>query len=258
MDNAFLRLIGVTKSFDDRRVVDDLSIDVQTGDIVALLGESGCGKTTTIRIIAGLEAPDEGEVWIGGERVANGGRIIKPANQRQVGFVFQDLALWPHLTVAGNLRFVLASAKIPKAEWADRIADVLKLVKIEPFADVHPGRLSGGEQQRAAIARAIVGHPRLLLFDEPMSNLDTGLKVELLQEFAALQHKLGITTIYITHDPAEAAALAHRVATMKNGRIERTGTVDEMMELLLSRSLLKAFGKTTGIDKQTTAKGERT
>lgn len=239
MRDLFLQLVNVTKRYGDRVVVDHLSLAVQRRDIVALLGASGCGKTTTLRIIAGLETPDEGEVWIEGTCVATGGRNLVPAHRRNIGFVFQDLALWPHLTVAGNLKFVLSSSKVPKARWAERISDALKLVQIERFADVHPARLSGGEQQRAAIARAIVGHPRLLLFDEPMSSLDTALKVELLEEFSQLQRRLGITTIYITHDPAEAAALVHRVALMGNGRVEETGTVDELMQSLIHRSLLR-------------------
>ncbi len=239
---AFVQLVNITKRYGERTVIDSLSLDIAAGDIVALLGSSGCGKTTAIRIIAGLETPDEGEVRIAGECVAANGRNLIPAGRRGIGFVFQDLALWPHLTVAGNLKFVLASSNVPKQLWADRIADSLKLVRIERYADTYPGRLSGGEQQRAAIARAIVSHPRLLLLDEPMSSLDTTLKADLLEEFAALQKLLGITTVYITHDPAEAAALAHGVAMMHEGRIEQTGTVEQLKKQLVNKSLLKNLG----------------
>lgn len=239
MNDAFLRLIYVTKRYGNREVVSDLSLDIAEGDIVALLGESGCGKTTTLRMIAGLETPDEGEVWIGGKCVAAEGRNMVPANGRGIGLVFQDLALWPHLTVAGNLDFVLASAKVPRNQRAECIAEALRLVRIETHAHAYPGKLSGGEQQRTAIARAIVGRPRLLLLDEPMSNLDIPLKSRLLSELASLQRTLGTTTIYITHDPAEAAALAHRVAMMQDGRIVETGTVEQLRGQLENRALLK-------------------
>ena len=239
MNDAFLRLVNVTKRYGNREVVSDLSLDIVEGDIVALLGESGCGKTTTLRMIAGLETPDEGEVWIGGMCVAAEGRNLVPSNRRGIGLVFQDLALWPHLTVAGNLEFVLASAKVPGNQRPARIAEALRLVRIEAHANAWPGKLSGGEQQRAAIARAIVGRPRLLLLDEPMSNLDIPLKSGLLSELAALQSTLGTTTIYITHDPAEAAALAHRVAMMQNGRIVETGTVEQLRGQLENSALLK-------------------
>jgi ABC-type Fe3+/spermidine/putrescine transport system ATPase subunit len=220
MSGEFLRLIEVTKRYGDRRVVDSISLDVAEGEVIGLLGASGCGKTTTLRLIAGLEIPDEGEIWIAGERVAVGGRNIVPPNARSIGFVFQDLALWPHFTVAGNLKFVLESVKVPKGERAKRISEALRLVRIEQFANSYPGKLSGGEQQRAALARALVGRPRLLLLDEPMSNLDPDLKSDLRKELAALQKLLGVTTIHVTHDQAEVAALADRVAIMHQGRIE--------------------------------------
>lgn len=216
---AFLRARAVTKRYGERAVVDRVSLEISGGEVVALLGASGCGKTTTLRLIAGLETPDEGEVQIADECVAANGRNLVPPNARGIGFVFQDLALWPHLTVAGNLDFVLASAGVSKLERAERSAETLRLVQIAQFASKYPHQLSGGEQQRAAIARALVARPRLLLLDEPMSSLDADLKTDLLKEFAALQQSLGVTTIYITHDRAEAQAIAHRVVTMRNGRI---------------------------------------
>ena len=219
MTDAFLRLIGVSKQFGSRTVVDRASLDVAEGETVALLGASGCGKTTTLRMIAGLEEPDAGEIWIAGECVAVKGRNLVPPNARGVGFVFQDLALWPHLTVAGNLDFVLYSAGVPKRERIERINKTLRLVRIDRFARSYPNRLSGGEQQRVAIARAIVARPRLLLLDEPMSSLDADLKAELSAELKSLQHMLGVTTVYITHDRAEASAVAQRIAAMSDGRI---------------------------------------
>jgi iron(III) transport system ATP-binding protein len=218
MENGFLQLNEVTKRYGQRTVVDRFSISLTEGEVIAVLGASGCGKTTTLRLIAGLEVLDEGEVWIAGKRVSIKGNNLVPPSQRGIGYVFQDLALWPHLTVAGNLDFVLASSGVAKKERAQRRDEALRLVRIERFAQRFPGQLSGGEQQRAAIARAIVARPRLLLLDEPLSNLDTNLKSALLKEFAELQKQLRITTVYITHDPNEAANFAHRVLSMSDGK----------------------------------------
>ena len=219
MPEAFLRLIEVTKRFGRRTVVDNVSLDVAEGETVALLGASGCGKTTALRLIAGLEEPDAGEIWIAGERVAANGRNLVPPSARGIGFVFQDLALWPHLNVAGNLEFVLSSARVPKSERAERVDETLRLMRIDRFARSYPGELSGGEQQRVAIARAIIAHPNLLLLDEPMSSLDAELKNDLMAELKSLQSALDATTVYITHDRVEALTMAYRVAQMKNGKI---------------------------------------
>lgn len=226
MNSAFLQLCKITKRHDDRAILDRVSLDVTAGEIVALLGASGSGKTTTLRLIAGLETPDAGEIWIAGARVASAGRNLVPPSARGIGFVFQDLALWPHLTIASSLDFVLASGRLSKHERAKRINDVLSLVRIEPLAGRYPHQLSGGEQQRAALARALVGEPRLLLLDEPMSSLDDDLKGELLIELASLQRSLGVTTIYVTHSRSEAATLAHRIVFMSNGSVVRTSSAD--------------------------------
>jgi len=230
MDAPFVRLINVKKRFGDRVILKNVSLDVAQGEVVALLGASGSGKTTTVRIIAGLEKPDEGEVWIAGSRVAADGQNLVQPSKRGIGFVFQDLALWPHFTVAESLDFVLTSAKVPKRERADRISEVLKLVRIESLGHSYPGQLSGGEQQRAAIARALISRPRLLLLDEPMSNLDASLKGDLLKQFAALQRKLNITTVYITHDESEAVMLANRIIVMRDGQITRAGMTNNPTE----------------------------
>ncbi len=218
--NALIKLVEVTKRFGNRIVVDHVSLDVNEGEVVALLGPSGSGKTTVLRLIAGLEKPDSGEVWLAGKRVAASGQNLSPPSSRGIGFVFQDLALWPHLTIEGNLDFVLSCARMKRVDRKQRIEEVLTMVHALSFAKSYPAQLSGGEQQRAAIARAIVGKPRLLLLDEPMSSLDSDLKASLLHELAALQKALKITTIYVTHNREEAAALAHRVVSMKAGLIE--------------------------------------
>jgi iron(III) transport system ATP-binding protein len=220
-----LQLQGITKAYGKRTVVKDVSLEVATGESIAVLGPSGSGKTTVLRLIAGLERPNAGEIWIDGRRVAGDGRNAVPAYERQVGFVFQDLALWPHLTVRANLAFVVASTAVAKHQRAARIDDQLRVCRIDPhLADRYPHELSGGEQQRVALARALVGTPRLLLLDEPFSNLDADLRVALRQELADLQRQLRLTTIYVTHDPADATALAERIVVMRDGGIETIGS----------------------------------
>lgn len=228
MNEPFIRLRGLTKCHGDRAVVSHVSLEIGEGEFLALLGPSGCGKTTTLRLIAGLETPDEGEIWIAGKCVAADGHNVVPPSARAVGFVFQDLALWPHLTVRGNLDFVLASAKVPKRERLHHIEETLRLTRIERFGQRYPGELSGGEQQRVALARALVARPRLLLLDEPMSSLDADLKTELLHELSVLQRSLGITSVYVTHDQVEAGTLAHRIVIMCDGRMAEERSGDEV------------------------------
>jgi len=216
MTAPFLRLSGVTKRYQGHRGIMDLSLEVSAGESVVVVGPSGSGKTTLLRVIAGLERPDAGEIWLDGRIVAQPKRNTVSANERGIGFVFQDLALWPHLTVRGNLDFVAKSAGVDKLMRLARIHDVLRLCRVEAqFADRYPHQLSGGEQQRVALARALVGSPRLLLMDEPFSSLDPDLRVTLRSEVAALRQQLRITAIYVTHDAQDAEALADRTITIQ-------------------------------------------
>ena len=226
MSSAFLRLVDVTKRFDERFVIERVSLELREGQAMALLGPSGCGKTTLLRLIAGLETPNDGEIWIAGQKVAAKGRNTVPPRGRNIGFVFQDLALWPHLTVAGNLDFVLQSQRWERRTRRDRVDKVLRMVHMAPHADKYPSQLSGGEQQRVAIARAIVARSQLLLLDEPLSNLDSDLKATLLNELCDLQQQLEITMLYVTHDRDEAGTFAHQVALMHSGRINQILSAD--------------------------------
>ena len=218
---AVLSIRSVSKRFGAHQALDRVSLKVTSGESIAILGPSACGKTTLLRLIAGLEIPDDGEIWLNGSRAASArGNLLAP-NERRIGFVFQDLALWPHLTVAQQLDFVLGSQKVPRAERSSRICEALSLVQIGSLATRHPHELSGGEQQRVALARALAGSPRLLLLDEPFSALDRELRVNLRQELVLLQRRLGVTTISVTHDTEDAAVLANRIIMMRAGTIER-------------------------------------
>jgi iron(III) transport system ATP-binding protein len=227
VSGAFLRLLDVTKRIDERSVIERVSLELCEGQAIALLGPSGCGKTTLLRLIAGLEKPDDGEIWIAGQKVAAKGRNTIPPRGRSVGFVFQDLALWPHLTVAGNLDFVLRSQRWEKRTRKNRVDEVLQMVHMAPHAHKYPSQLSGGEQQRVAIARALVARSQLLLLDEPLSNLDSDLKSTLLEELSVLQRQLNLTTLYVTHDKSEATSFADSIVRMKNGQISEIAVSDQ-------------------------------
>lgn len=225
MTAPFLRLIGVSKTFRGRDAVNDVSLDVAAGESIVVLGPSGCGKTTLLRTIAGLAKPDAGEVWLDG-RLVSGASTFVPPHERRLGFVFQDLALWPHLTVRQQLEFVTRAAGVPRDERQARAERLLRLVHVESFAARYPHELSGGEQQRVALARALVGEPRLMLLDEPLSSLDPDLRTTLRRELRTLQRELTLTTIYVTHDREDAVVLGDRVVRMRAGRIETSRRVD--------------------------------
>ena len=221
---VFVAVRNVTKRYGDTVAVDDVSFTVGEGHTLALLGPSGCGKTTVLRCLAGLETPERGHIAIAGKIVFDSERGINlMPEQRELGIVFQSYAIWPHMTVAENVGFPLKVRKVPNAEQRDRVARVLDLVGMGAWIDKPATQLSGGQQQRVALARALVYEPRLMLFDEPMSNLDALLRDQVRIELQTLQDRLGFTAIYVTHDQAEAFSLAETVAVMNRGRIETAG-----------------------------------
>jgi multiple sugar transport system ATP-binding protein len=210
---------NVTKTFGGTCVVDDLSLVVRDGEFIVLLGPSGCGKTTTLRMLAGLENSTSGDIFIDGERVND-----VPTQHRDLAMVFQSYALYPHMTIAENIGYPLRVRKLDKPERMARVQRVAAMLEIESLLERKPLQLSGGERQRVALARAIVREPRAYLMDEPLSNLDARLRVQMRGELKRLQHQLGTTTIYVTHDQAEAMTLASRVAVMKKGRLQQFDT----------------------------------
>ena len=216
-------LDSVSKSFNGEKVLDQFSLEINEGERIVLLGASGCGKTTILRLIAGFIVPDTGSISIAGELVAQDGRIFKQPEQRNLGMVFQDLALWPHLSVKGNVEFGLKAKGLPKGEREKRIKETLGLVSLENFINKKPGELSGGQQQRVALARVLVLEPAVILMDEPLSSLDEELNVRLRKEIIQLQEKLGYTLLYVTHNETEAMEIATRVVRIEDGRLSRKG-----------------------------------
>jgi iron(III) transport system ATP-binding protein len=223
-ESAGIRLEGVSATMRDRNrgeflAVRNVDLEVRPGELMTLLGPSGCGKTTTLRMIAGFQEPSAGRISIAGQDVTH-----VPANQRDIGFVFQNYALFPHLTVHGNVAYGLEARGRNAGEIRGAVTDALTLVGLEGFGNRLPGELSGGQQQRVALARAIVIRPRVLLFDEPLSNLDAKLRVSMRAEIRSLQQSLKITTVYVTHDQEEAMAISDRIAVMESGRIAQLDT----------------------------------
>jgi iron(III) transport system ATP-binding protein len=216
----------------------DVSLDVAPGEFLTLLGPSGCGKTTTLRMIAGFEKPDAGRILFAGEDVTD-----MPANQRNIGFVFQNYALFPHLSVAENVAYGLQMRSIPTAEIATRVSDVLAMVGLAGYEHQFSSQMSGGEQQRVALARAIVIRPRVLLFDEPLSNLDAKLRVQMRDEIRDLQRRLGITTIYVTHDQEEAMAVSDRIVVMSQGSVVGQGSAHDLYHRPGSEFVARFIGR---------------
>ena len=220
---AEIKLEHITKRFGDVVAVDDVNLEIHDQEFVVFVGPSGCGKTTTLRAIAGLEHPDEGDIFIDGNRV----NTLSPAD-RDIAFVFQFYALYPHLTVYDNIAFPLKAVKAPKSEIQERVKEVAAILQIQAMLDRKPSHLSGGEMQRVALGRAMVRRPKAFLMDEPMSNLDAKLRVDMRTELKRLQHRLGATTIFVTHDQVEAMSMADRIVIMHQGSLQQIGTPQEV------------------------------
>src|SRR6266581_1426390 len=232
-----IRIDGVVKRFGAVTAVDRAELTVEDGELFTLLGPSGCGKTTLLRLVAGFDQPDAGQIRFG-DRVVNG----LPPHERNIGMVFQNYALWPHMTVRANVAYGLRLRKLGSAEIEARLAEGLRKVNLIGLESRYPGQLSGGQQQRVALARALVLNPDILLLDEPLSNLDAKIRIQVRAEIRKLQQDLGITTMYVTHDQEEALSLSDRVAVMRDGRVEQISTPRELYERPVSRFVADFVG----------------
>ncbi|MGE5792083.1 MAG: ABC transporter ATP-binding protein [Bacteroidota bacterium] len=233
----------LTKRFGPLTVVDRATFAIEEGELFTLLGPSGCGKTTLLRLIAGFYAPDGGEVRFG-DRVVN----QVPPHERGIGMVFQNYALWPHMTVSDNIGYGLKLRKLGRSEIAGRVKGVLEKVRLAGLGDRYPGQLSGGQQQRVALARALVLNPEILLLDEPLSNLDAKIRVQVRQEIRKLQQELGITTVYVTHDQEEALTLSDRIAVFNQGRVFQVGAPKALYERPANRFVADFIGINNLVD----------
>jgi iron(III) transport system ATP-binding protein len=216
-----IEMRAVSKDYNGRRVIDNVSLKVETGERVVLFGPSGCGKSTVLHLIAGLVIPDSGEILIDEELVARAYRNLREPEQRGIGMVFQDLALWPHMTVAENIEFGLKAKRIPHEQRARRVREMIDLVRLGDYLNARPGELSGGQQQRVALARALALAPRILLMDEPLSTLDDELNKQLRDEILRLHAELGFTLVYVTHSRVEAKELGTRTIHIRQGHVEQ-------------------------------------
>ncbi|HTI85785.1 MAG TPA: ABC transporter ATP-binding protein [Alphaproteobacteria bacterium] len=218
---AAIEVIQLEKTYTGAtKAVAGVDFEVEPGTVFTLLGPSGCGKTTTLRCVAGLENPDHGDIRLGGEVVFSSADGIRlPPSKRKIGMVFQSYAIWPHMTVFQNVAYPLRGRGLRRTEIRERAMEALRMVNLDGFAERSAPKLSGGQQQRVALARAIAGEPRLFLLDEPLSNLDAKLREEMRSQILDLQRKLGVTTLYVTHDQVEALSMSHRIAVMEQGRI---------------------------------------
>ena len=252
-DGPALALRDIRKHFTRRDgtkvpAVDGIDLEVAQGEFVVLLGPSGCGKTTLLRCIAGLESPDHGEITIHGDRhyVSAEGLESSP-NKRKLGMVFQSYALWPHMKVFSNVAYPLQVKRVSRQQVRERVTEVLKTVGVGELLEQYPGQLSGGQQQRVALARALVSSDGLLLFDEPLSNVDAKVREQLRYEIRRMQQQIGFAAIYVTHDQEEAMELADRIAVLNKGRIAQLGTAQEIYETPADRYVAKFIGATNEI-----------
>jgi iron(III) transport system ATP-binding protein len=239
---------ALTCRYGEVAAVDALTLEVKPGELVALLGPSGCGKTTTLRLVAGFLAPEAGEIWVGERCLSAPGRVVPP-EQRRMAMIFQSYALWPHMTVAGNVGYGLRFKRdLPRADRDRRVAEMLRVVQLDGYEARYPGELSGGQQQRVAVARALVVEPEILLLDEPLSNLDANLREEMRFEIRRLHEQFGITTLYVTHDQAEAMVISDRIAVLEHGRVVQVGSADEVFLQPRTRFVAEFIGRTNLVE----------
>ena len=238
-----IRIEQLTKRFGGTTALAGVTFDVASQELFFLLGPSGCGKTTLLRLLAGFYQADAGQIWFG-DKAMNG----VPPHRRNTGMVFQNYALWPHLSVAQNVSYGLDVRSVPADEKADRVAEALRIVQMEPYARRMPNQLSGGQQQRVALARALVIRPDVLLLDEPLSNLDAKLRLEMREEIRRIHAQTRITTVYVTHDQKEALSLADRIAVMREGRLDQLGSPREVYRAPANRFVADFMGETNWLD----------
>ena len=257
---AFIEIQNLFKRFKDVVAINRIELEVNKGELLTLLGPSGCGKTTTLRCIAGLEKPEEGDIIIDGNPMLSKG-FVQPS-KRGIGMVFQNYAVWPHMKVFNNIVYGLKLQKAPRQSLKEKAQKVLELVGLEGLEDRYPSQLSGGQQQRVALARALVTNPKVLLLDEPLSNLDAKLREELRFEIKSLVRRMGITSVYVTHDQAEAMVISDRIAVMNAGNVIQIGTADEIYQRPANKFVADFIGTMNfipgKIEQADTATGETT
>jgi iron(III) transport system ATP-binding protein len=248
VDNAAIRIVNLEKYFrrekgDHVAAIDHVSLEVERGSMVTVLGPSGCGKTTLLRCIAGLETPTGGEIWADGQLLSSGARgIVVPPERRQFGMMFQSYAVWPHMSVFANVGYPLKVRRWSKARIAERVATILGIVGIEHLRNEYPARMSGGQQQRVALARSLVNDPKVMLFDEPLSNVDAKVREELRVELLAMQQEIGFAGVYVTHDQEEAMAISDRIVVMHEGKALQVGSPREIYGRPASRFVASFIG----------------
>ena len=247
-----IAITGLTKRFGDVGAVNGLDLAVSPGELVALLGPSGCGKTTTLRLVAGFLAPEAGEIRVG-DRVLSSPSVVVPPERRRMAMIFQSYALWPHMTVAQNVAYGLRFAGVGRGDRDRRVDEMLRAVQLAGYGGRYPGELSGGQQQRVAVARALVVEPEILLLDEPLSNLDASLREEMRFEIRRLHERFSITTLYVTHDQAEAMVISDRVAVLERGRLAQVGVPEELFRRPQTRFVAEFIGKTNIVETTATA-----
>jgi len=242
-----ITITGLTKRFGQVGAVVGLDLAVRPGELVALLGPSGCGKTTTLRLVAGFLAPEAGEIRVGDRVLSSPAHVVAP-ERRRMAMIFQSYALWPHMTVAQNVAYGLRFGGVGRADRDRRVDEMLRAVQLGGYGARYPGELSGGQQQRVAVARALVVEPEILLLDEPLSNLDASLREEMRFEIRRLHERFAITTLYVTHDQAEAMVISDRVAVLREGRVVQIGPPEDLFEHPRTRFVAEFVGKTNLID----------